>query len=221
MSEIETLSAELRERAGKGTARAARRAGRVPAVVYGGGEPPLSITLETRVIKREMHRPGFFTRLFQIEVEGKKQQVLARDVQRHPVNEEPLHFDFLRVAKGDKLTVAVPVHFLNEETSPGLKRGGVLNIVRHEVEVECAPATIPEYIEVDLAGADIGDSLHMSSVSLPKGVEPTIKDRDFTIATIVAPSAVKAEAAEAADEAAEAEAAEAEAAEAAEDEAED
>ncbi|MDF2094959.1 50S ribosomal protein L25/general stress protein Ctc [Aquibaculum arenosum] len=196
MSETVNLPAELRDRAGKGTARAARRAGRVPAVIYGAGKDPVSVTIETRLMKRELNRPGFFARLFTIEVGGKKEQVLPRDLQMHPIKEEPLHFDFLRVSKGSTVSVAVPVRFLNEETSPGLKRGGVLNIVRHDVEVDCSPNAIPEHIDVDLSEADIGDSLHISGVKLAKGVTPTISDRDFTIATIVAPSAVKAEAAE-------------------------
>lgn len=197
MTETVTLAAELRDRAGKGTARAARRAGRVPAVIYGDGKDAVGVTIETRLMKRELHRPGFFTRLFEIEIGGKKEQVLPRDVQMHPIKDEPLHFDFLRVAKGSTVSVAVPVRFLNEESSPGLRRGGVLNIVRHDVEVDCSPLSIPDHIDVDLANADIGDSLHISGVKLPAGVTPTITDRDFTIATIVAPSAVKAEAAEA------------------------
>lgn len=210
MSKNVSFSAQLRERAGKGAARAARRAGQVPCVIYGNGKDPLPISIEARLLKRELADAGFFTQIYEIDVQGQKEQVLARDVQMHPIKDEPLHIDFLRVSGDSRITVAVPVRFLNEEDSAGLRRGGVLNVVRYEIEVECSPSAIPEYIDVDLADADIGDSLHISGVTLPEGVTPTITDRDFTIATIVAPSAVKAEAAEEEEGAEEAEKKEAE-----------
>ncbi|MFD1378185.1 50S ribosomal protein L25/general stress protein Ctc [Fodinicurvata halophila] len=174
-------------------ARAVRRAGMVPAVIYGAKKDPVLITLEERDMVREIYTPGFFTHLFNIEVGGKKEQVLARDVQLHPVKELPMHVDFLRVSAKSRVSVEVPVHFINDEECKGIKVGGVLNVVRHTVELDCSAANIPEYIEIDLTGYDVGDSIHISEVSLPNDVAPTITDRDFTIATIAAPSALKGE----------------------------
>ncbi len=196
MSDTIALPAEPRERVGKGAARAVRRAGRVPAVIYGDRKDPLTISLDPRDVDRELHRPGFFATLYDVEVGGKKHRVLPRDVQLDPVSDRTVHVDFLRVAQDTEVTVNVPVNFVNEEESPGLKRGGVLNIVRHEIEFSCRADAIPQQIELDLTGLEIGDSVHISMVQLPDGVTPTITDRDFTIATVAAPSAVKAEAAE-------------------------
>ena len=196
MSDTIALPAEPRERVGKGAARAVRRAGRVPAVIYGDRKDPLTISLDPRDVDRELHRPGFFATLYDVEVGGKKHRVLPRDVQLDPVSDRTVHVDFLRVAQDTEVTVNVPVNFVNEEESPGLKRGGVLNIVRHEIEFTCRADAIPQQIELDLTGLEIGDSVHISMVKLPDGVTPTITDRDFTIATVAAPSAVKAEAAE-------------------------
>ncbi len=196
MSDTIALPAEPRERVGKGAARAVRRAGRVPAVIYGDRKDPLTISLDPRDVDRELHRPGFFATLFDVEIGGKKHRVLPRDVQLDPVSDRTVHVDFLRVAQDTEVTVNVPVNFMNDEESPGLKRGGVLNIVRHEIEFSCRADAIPQQIEIDLTGLDIGDSVHISMIQLPDGVTPTITDRDFTIATVAAPSAVKAEAAE-------------------------
>ena len=196
MSDTIALPAEPRERVGKGAARAVRRAGRVPAVIYGDRKDPLTISLDPRDVDRELHKPGFFATLYDVEVGGKKHRVLPRDVQLDPVSDRTVHVDFLRVAQDTEVTVNVPVNFVNEEESPGLKRGGVLNIVRHEIEFSCRADAIPQQIELDLTGLEIGDSVHISMVKLPDGVTPTITDRDFTIATVAAPSAVKAEAAE-------------------------
>ncbi|MDJ0970645.1 MAG: 50S ribosomal protein L25/general stress protein Ctc [Kiloniellales bacterium] len=196
MSDTIALPAEPRERVGKGAARAVRRAGRVPAVIYGDRKDPLTISLDPRDVDRELHRPGFFATLFDVEIGGKKHRVLPRDVQLDPVSDRTVHVDFLRVAQDTEVTVNVPVNFTNDEESPGLKRGGVLNIVRHEIEFSCRADAIPQQIEIDLTGLDIGDSVHISMIQLPDGVIPTITDRDFTIATVAAPSAVKAEAAE-------------------------
>jgi large subunit ribosomal protein L25 len=208
MSDEVILNAELRERVGKGAARATRREGKVPAVIYGGKQAPLSISLPLNEVTRQMHRPGFFSHLLTIKVGKDSHTVLARDLQLDPIKDTPTHIDLLRVAKDAEIHVDVPVVFINEEDSPGLKRGGVLNIVRHEVEVICKASAIPEQLEGNLAGLDIGDSLHISAFALPEGVRPAISDRDFTVATVAAPSAVKAEAAE--QQAAEAEEAEAE-----------
>jgi large subunit ribosomal protein L25 len=188
MTQIIALAATARDRAGKGTARATRREGRIPAVIYGNKEKPVMIALDTTKFTRELHRPGFFTHLFDIELDGVKHRVLPRDVQLDPVYDRPLHVDFLRVSDTTEITLKVPVEFVNVETCPGIKRGGMLNIVRHDIEVYARAAAIPEKITVDLAGIDVGASIHISAVKLPEGVRPTIDDRDFTIATIAAPS---------------------------------
>ena len=196
MSEQLTLSAEARERAGKGASRELRRNGRVPAVIYGGNKEPKAIHVEEKELVKQLMTGHFFNSV--IAVGGER--ALAKDVHFHPVNDRPLHVDFLRIAKDAKVTVEVPVTFINEEKSPGLKRGGVLNIVRHEVEMACDADSIPESIEVDVTGFDVGESIHISAVKLPKGATPTITDRDFTIATIAAPSALKSKEGEAAAE---------------------
>lgn len=187
------LKAEARERVGKGSARDIRRNGRIPAVIYGGKEPPLAITLPYKEVFLKIHGGGFMTTVATIDVDGKKHQVLPKDYQLDPVRDFPMHVDFLRVSKDTVVNVEVPVHFINEEKSPGIKRGGVLNIVRHEVEFHCPADAIPEFITVDLDGTEIGDSIHISAVKLPKGVTPVITDRDFTIATVVAPSGLKSQ----------------------------
>ena len=195
MAETIELKATARERVGKGAARAARREGLVPAVIYGDKQPPQPISLEYRLIQKQVQTGHFLSTVYVIDVNGKKVRALPRDVQMDPVRDFPVHVDFLRVSKESKLTVDVSVHFLNEDQSPGLKRGGVLNIVRHDVELLCPADSIPESIEIDLTGRDIGDSIHISSVQLPKGVTPTITDRDFTIATIAGASGGESESA--------------------------
>lgn len=193
MTKIIPLGAETRERAGKGTARQTRRDGRIPAVIYGGKQAPLTISLEKFEFTRVLHQPGFFTHLFDVTVDGTAHRVLPRDVQFHPVTDVPLHVDFLRVSADTRTNVQVPVEFVDQEKSAGLKRGGVLNIVRHELELSCPADSIPESIKISCEGFDVGDSIHISSVKLPEGVTSTITDRDFTIATIVAPSGLKSE----------------------------
>ena len=187
MSDVTTVSAKLRDRVGKGSARAARRAGMVPAVIYGNKQPALGIELEARVIRKIIHEPGIFSRLLDIDVDGKAITVLTRDIQFHPVSDEALHFDFLRVSKSSTISVAIGVEFINEDKCPGLRIGGVLNVVRHEVELNCPANAIPEKITVDLEGVKVGHSIHISSIALPEGVEPTITDRDFTVATLQSP----------------------------------
>lgn len=205
MSQSSTLKAEPRTRVGKGSARALRRQGKIPAVIYGDKQAPLSITVSANEIYHRIYRGHFTTTIVDIEVDGKTIRALPREYQMDPVKDMPLHVDFLRVSKGAVVTVEVPVQFINEEQSPGLKRGGVLNVVRHQVEVECPADAIPEHIVVDLTGVDLGDSIHISAVTLPKNVTPTIIDRDFTIATIAAPAGLKSEEAEQTEDAAEAE----------------
>ena len=187
MSDITTISASERERVGKGSARAARRAGLVPAVIYGNKQDPVGITMESREITKIVHQAGIFGRLLEIDVAGKKSTVLARDIQFHPVNDAIMHMDFLRVSQSATVAVAVPVEFLNEDKCPGIKIGGVLNVVRYEVELNCPATAIPEKVTIDLEGVKIGDSIHISAVPLPEGVTPTITDRDFTVATLASP----------------------------------
>lgn len=197
MAEPITIDAEPRERAGKGAARAARRAGMIPAVIYGGKQPPVMINLPEIAFQRVLRDPGFFTHLYEVKVGEQSHQVIARDVQLDPVMDFPVHVDFLRVSKTTKIAVMVPVTFINEDKCPGLKVGGVLNVVRHEVELNCPASEIPDRITVDLAGFNVSESIHISAVTLPANVEPTITDRDFTVATIAAPSGgVKAAAAD-------------------------
>ncbi len=204
MSDVLNLVAERRERAGKGAARAARRAGRIPGVIYGAKKDPVMINLDPKALNKELNKAGFFATLFDIEIEGKKERALPRDVQYDPVTDRAIHIDLLRVSAATAVTVNVPVNFTNEDQCVGLTKGGVLNVVRYEIELNCRADAIPQELELDLSSLDLGDSAHFSMISLPDGVEPTITDRDFTVATIAAPSAVKSEAAEAA-EAAEAE----------------
>ena len=198
MSEQLTLSAETRERAGKGASRHLRREGRVPAVIYGNNEEPLSIHVEEKALVKALSGGHFMNSVVMVDAGASPVRTLPKDVQFHPVTDRPLHVDFLRISEHAKVHVEVPIHFVDEDKSKGIKRGGVLNQVRHELELICDAAEIPEEIRISLAGMDIGDSLHISAVTLPKGTESAITDRDFTIATIVAPSGVKSEAAEAA-----------------------
>jgi large subunit ribosomal protein L25 len=191
MSEQLTLPAEARDRAGKGASRALRREGRVPAVVYGDKKNPLSVHVEEKLLVKMLSTGHFMNSVVMIELEGKPNRTLPKDVQFHPVTSRPVHVDFLRIGEHSKVTVAIPVRFDNEEASPGLKRGGVLNIVQHELELVCDAAHIPDEIHIPLDGLEIGDSIHISEVKLPEGTKVAIDDRDFTVATIVAPSAMK------------------------------
>jgi len=187
------LKAEARAQVGKGSARELRRNGFIPAVIYGDKQDPISIVLSRNEVTKKIHAGGFLTTLATIEVDGTKHSVLPKDFQLDPVRDFLMHVDFLRVSKNTQVTVEVPVHFENEESSPGIKRGGVLNIVRHTVECHCPADAIPDAITVDLTGLEIGDGIHISHVTLPEGVHPTITDRDFTIATIAAPAGLKSE----------------------------
>jgi len=202
MAEAIELKAWARGRSGKGGARAVRREGRVPGILYGDKQDPQPIMVDYRAVHQQLHTGHFQSTIYVLDVEGKKTRVIPRAVQLDPVRDFPIHVDFLRLGKDALVTVEVPVRFLNEAASPGLKRGGVLNIVRHEIPVRCPADAIPDHFEVDLTGLEIGDSVHISAVKLPEGVKPTITERDFTVATIVgraaeeevAPAAVAAEA---------------------------
>ena len=191
MSDALTLPAEARERAGKGASRALRREGRVPAVIYGGNEQPVMIHVEAKELARQLNTGHFMNSIVTIEVGGKSIRTLPKDVAVHPVTDRPEHADFLRLSKDAKVEVNVPVVFANEEKSPGLKKGGVLNVVRHELDLICDADRIPSEIVIDVTGKDVGDAIHISEVTLPAGSESAITDRDFTIATLVAPSALK------------------------------
>ena len=193
MSEANVLEAEARDRVGKGAARATRRAGRVPSVIYGAKKDPKVISIDPLVLRKHLEAGTFFSTVFEVKINDDVERVLPRDVQLHPVTDIPQHVDLLRVTAATKVTVEVPCRFLNEDESEGLRRGGVLNVVRYAIEVLCSVDNIPQEVDVDLAGLDIGDSIHFSHVSLPDGVEPTISDRDFTIATIAAPTIVEEE----------------------------
>lgn len=198
MPEITTLSAEPRARAGKGAARATRRMGRIPGIIYGDNKDPVLISLEPRELSRALANRGFFATLVDVQVDGVVHRTLPRDVQRHPATDAPMHLDFMRVAGNARVNVSVPVVFTNPEMSPGLRRGGILNIVRHDIELNCPVDGIPDQLVVELNGLEIGDSIHISRVIIPEGCRPIITERDFTIASIAASSAVREEAAAAA-----------------------
>ena len=197
MSETLKLSAEMRERAGKGASRAVRLTGRVPAVIYGNKLAPVTIHVEEKALVKHLHTGHFMNSVVELELGGAVERTLPRDVQFHPVTDRPIHVDFYRLAANAVIHVMVPVHFTDEDKSVGMKKGAVLNVVRHEVELICPADSIPEQLNVSVAGKDVGDSIHISSVTLPEGVKPVI-DRDFTIATLVAPSALRSETDEAA-----------------------
>jgi large subunit ribosomal protein L25 len=188
MANFTTITAETRELAGKGAARATRRAGKVPAVIYGAKQDPALIALDPRDVTRELLRGGWRSRLFELTVGGATQRALMRAVQFHPVTDKPEHVDFQRLAPGERIKVAVKVNFSNEGISPGLKRGGVLNIVRHTVEVLCDPDSVPEQFGADLGALDINDNIRFSDLTGTEGVRPTISDRDFVVATVAAPT---------------------------------
>ncbi len=183
------FEATAREQVGKGAASRIRREGNIPAVIYGDKKAPEPITVLYKEIWKQLQTGNFLSTVYDINLGGTKTQVIPRDIQLDPVRDFPMHVDFLRVSKNAKVTVEITVNFINDEEAPGLKRGGVLNIVRHDVELSCPATSIPESIEVDLTGRDIGDTIHISDVKLPEGVTPTITDRDFTIATIAGSSA--------------------------------
>ncbi len=191
MSDALTLPAERRERAGKGASRALRREGRVPAVIYGGNEEPVMIHIEGKELFRQMMTGHFMNSIVQVEVDGKPVRTIPKDVAMDPVKDRPVHVDFLRLSKDSKIEVQIPVVFINEEASPGLKKGGVLNVVRHELDLICPSDAIPDEIQIDVTGKEVGDAIHISEITLPEGSVSAITDRDFTIATLVAPSALK------------------------------
>jgi large subunit ribosomal protein L25 len=197
MSETTKVVAKMRDRAGKGGARSSRRDGLIPAVIYGDKQPPMMIAVEPKSVEREMHKEGFFNHRVKIDVDGKTVDALPRDVQVDPVTDKPLHLDFLRIGPESIITVQVPVHFKNEVASPGIKRGGVLNIVMHEITVRTKPDLIPELFEVDLTGLEIGHSIHLSALNVAEGVRVVTRGKDPTVATIAPPTVAREATAEA------------------------
>jgi large subunit ribosomal protein L25 len=185
MAEVLELKGWARARTGKGGARASRREGRIPGIVYGDKTDPQTVAVDYRAIVNELHTGHFQSTIFMLDLEGTKTRVIPRDVQLDPIRDFPIHVDFMRVGEHSLVTVEVPVRFLNEAASPGIKRGGILNVVRHEIEVRCPADAIPEHFDVDLTGLEIGDAVHISALKLPEGVRPTTTERDFTVATIV------------------------------------
>jgi large subunit ribosomal protein L25 len=188
MRETLELKVEPRTKLGKGPTYQARKAGRIPGIVYGGDAAPETVQVDERTLSRLYGAGAFLQTLVMLESEGKKTRVIPRAVQLDPVTDRPLHVDFLRLTPGGRVSLDIPVHFRGQENSPGIKRGGVLNVVRHEVALLCPVDNIPEYIEGDLSELDIGDSLHISAFTLPEGVKPMIRERDFTVATIAPPT---------------------------------
>jgi large subunit ribosomal protein L25 len=197
MAEMKKLAATVRSGTGKGAARSVRREDRIPAVVYGGGEAPLPISLDKKVTTQLIFAGHFLTTIFELDIDGKKERAIPRDYQLDVVRDFPIHVDFLRLKPGSRLKVNVPVHFINQEVSPGLKRGGVLNIVYHSIEMKVPADNIPEAITADLGGMDFNDSLHISQIALPEGCKPTNPD-NFTVASLAPPAGGAEEAAPAA-----------------------
>jgi len=193
MADTSTLNVQSRERAGRGAARAIRRAGLVPGIIYGDRKEPTLISVDPRDLLTQMTQQGFNTRIFEIDVGGNKHRAMAQEVQIHPVKDVPIHVDFRRIGKDTVVTVSVPVRFINEEEAPGITVGGVLNVVRHEIEVRGRPDDLPDVLVVDLTGMEIGDSVHMSAISLPDGITPIISDRDFTVCTVAPPTIMAVE----------------------------
>ncbi|MEK8094156.1 50S ribosomal protein L25/general stress protein Ctc [Methylocystis sp. IM3] len=198
MAEMKTLAATVRSGTGKGAARSVRREGRIPAVLYGGGEAPLPISLDKKATTQLIFAGHFLTTIFELEIDGKKERAIPRDYQLDVVRDFPLHVDFLRLKPGSRLKVNVPVHFINQDQSPGLKRGGALNIVYHTIEMTVPADAIPEAVTADLSGMDFNDSLHISAIPLPEGCKPTNPDKDFTVASLAPPAGGGEEAAPAA-----------------------
>lgn len=187
MAQAIALKAEEREGTGTGVARALRRVGKVPGIIYGGKKDPQAFAIDAKALNLEINKPGFFSRVYMVEMAKEKIQVIARDVQYHPVTDSPLHVDFQRVDKDSKIHVLIPVEYINEDRSPGLKLGGMLNIIIHNLEVVCPASDIPSKITIDLAGININQSIHLESIELPKGVKAANPTRDYTMVTIVAP----------------------------------
>jgi len=212
MAKENKLSIEIRDSTGKSAVKKIIAAGKIPSVLYGLKEKPLTISINRMTVQKELKAGGFLTKIFSLDMDGKVSLAIPRDVQFHPISDLPVHVDFLRLGADSKVLVDIPTIFINHELSPGLKKGGVLNIVRRTVQINCPANNIPEEIVFDLEGLEIGDAIHISATKLPEGAEPTITDRDFTIGTVAAPTVVKEPEAAAEGEATDGEAADGEAA---------
>ena len=188
---MSTIQATIRETKTKGQVNDLRNKGNVPGIVYGGEQPNEKISITTKELKNLINKENFLSNVISISLDGKEQKVLTRNIAFDTVTDEPIHFDLMRIVKGGKIILEIPVKFINNELSPGLKRGGVLNIVRRKVELRCPAENIPTELVVDLEGLDIGTSIKISSINLPENVTPTIQGRDFVIATVAAPTVVK------------------------------
>ena len=188
---MSSLKATKREKLTTGSNNKLRAEGLIPAIIYGGDNPNLNISINKKEISNVINSETFLSKVLELDLDGKKERVIPRDVAYHVVSEEPIHIDFMRIVSGKKIVLEIPVKFINHPDSPGLKRGGVLNIVRRKVELKCPAETIPDEIIVDLNGTDIGTSIKISSVKLPENVIPTITDRDFVVATVAAPTVIK------------------------------
>jgi large subunit ribosomal protein L25 len=187
MATVNTLKATARPKSGKGAARAERRAGRIPGVIYGNNQPPLTISVDDKELRQRILAGRFLTTLFDIDLEGKKHRVIPRDFHLDPVRDFPVHVDFMRLGEGATIRVSVPLRVVGAETAPGVKRGGTVNIVTHTIDLECAVDNIPQYIEADISSLEISYSLHLSDIKLPTGVKPLSRE-DATLVTIVPPS---------------------------------
>ena len=191
MSKESNLNAEIREGTGKSAVKKVLSAGKIPSIIYGLGENPVNIALDKVTIQKEINIGGFLTRIFSLNIDGKKSLAIPREVQFDPLSDQPIHIDFLRLAEDSKITLDIPTKFINEELSPGLKRGGVLNVNRRTIQLSCPANNIPEEIVFNLEGLEIGDTIRISAANLGNGVTPTISDRDFTVASVAAPTVVK------------------------------
>ncbi len=187
MAETKSLAASVRSGTGKGAARSVRREGRIPGVIYGGGDAPMPISLLWHDVNKLIYAGHFLTTTFDLDVDGNVERVIPRDYQLDPIKDRPLHVDFLRIKAGSKITVDIPVHIVNEDEAPGIKQGGVVNLVRHTLELRVGADAIPASVEVDIAGMTIGDSKHMSDIKLPRGAKLAAPEEDFTVLTLAAP----------------------------------
>jgi large subunit ribosomal protein L25 len=190
MAQVQELKVEARSGTGKGPAYQARLKGQIPAVVYGGAGKPQNVAVDSRTLERHVEAGHFLTTLFLLDVAGQKTRVIPREVQLDPVSDRPVHVDFMRLAEGATVRLEIPVHFNGQDVSPGLKKGGVLNIVRHAIGLICPADNIPNTIEVDVSNLDINETIHLKNLTLPSGVKPVIRGRDFTVCSIVAPTSV-------------------------------
>ncbi|HQS84586.1 MAG: 50S ribosomal protein L25/general stress protein Ctc [Alphaproteobacteria bacterium 16-39-46] len=200
MASVKTLTVETRSKGGTGPARATRRSGLIPGILYGTGIDPLMVAIDTKTLKLELQDPYYHTKLYDLKVGSTNHRALMRAVQLNPVTDIPIHVDFLRVDPSSRITVDILLKFVNDDKSPGIKRGGVLNIVYHDLQLSCPVDSIPEQITIDLSGLEVGQSIHLEDIKLPAGVQVVHSNRDYTLATIVAPSGLKSDSSETTDE---------------------